>query len=154
MASGVDVANGHACAAWPAQAQPFGFASHLRVDPLVLLIDQRNSSHTFSPTHGMISSVTNSLKKENILLISLVIVYLVITLFHLGILPIFTDESIHIYRAKLIASSNKQWFISLIDGEPPLFIWMVVFFLKLFPPTWYLVAGRLPSIMAGLLGLI
>src|SRR6266567_7934241 len=35
MASGVDVANGHACAAWPAQAQPFGFASHLRVDPLV-----------------------------------------------------------------------------------------------------------------------
>lgn len=91
--------------------------------------------------------------RQNYLLVLLISIYLITRLFHLTILPIFNDESIHIYWAKLIATSNQQWFISLIDGEPPLFIWLIVFFLKL-SPGWYLVAGRLPSVLAGAVSLV
>ncbi|HSW88314.1 MAG TPA: glycosyltransferase family 39 protein [Candidatus Saccharimonadales bacterium] len=95
-----------------------------------------------------------SYKIDKLLLFSLIILYILTRIFNLTLLPIFNDEAIHIYWAKLIASSNKQWFISLIDGEPPLFIWSIVVFLKLLPSTWYLIAGRLPSVLAGLVGLL
>src|SRR5438128_6268433 len=85
-------------------------------------------------------------KKETVLVMVLLIFYLFTRLFHLTILPIFTDEAEYIYWAKLIATTNKQWFISLIGTQPPLFIWSMVPFLKILPS--YLVAGRMASVMA------
>ncbi|HRN70185.1 MAG TPA: glycosyltransferase family 39 protein [Candidatus Woesebacteria bacterium] len=79
----------------------------------------------------------------------LVVVYGVSRLFNLTVLPIFTDESIYIYWAKLIESTHLQWFVSLTDGKPPLLIWMITIFLKILPDSWYLVAGRLPAVIAG-----
>lgn len=90
----------------------------------------------------------------NKIFIGLVLVYLFTRLYHLTILPIFTDESIYIYWAKLIATTHSQWFVSLTDGKPPLLIWMIASFLSILPDSWYLVAGRLPSVVAGLVSLI
>lgn len=68
--------------------------------------------------------------------------------------PIFTDEAIYIYWAKFIATHDSNWFMSLTDGKPPLFIWTMAVFLKLFPSSLYLIAGRLVSILAGGITLI
>lgn len=95
-----------------------------------------------------------SLVKKYSPLLCLSILFFATRLFHLTILPIFNDESIHIYWAKLIATSNKQWFISLVDGEPPLFIWTIVLFLKLVPASWYLTAGRVAAVLGGYIGLV
>lgn len=93
------------------------------------------------------------LKKENIPLFLLVLLYLFTRLFHLTVLPIFNDESIYLYWAKLINTTYSHLFLSLTDGKPPLFIWIMAVFLKLFPSFWYLVAGRLPSVITGLISL-
>lgn len=79
----------------------------------------------------------------------LLIVYFLSRLFNLTILPIFTDESIYIYWAKVIEATHSQWFISLTDGKPPLLVWTTAFFLTVLPDAWYLVAGRLPAVIAG-----
>jgi 4-amino-4-deoxy-L-arabinose transferase-like glycosyltransferase len=80
--------------------------------------------------------------------------YFVTRLFNLTILPIFTDESIYIYWAKVIESSHSQWFISLTDGKPPLLIWMISIFLAILPNDLYLVAGRLPAVVAGAISVV
>ncbi len=92
--------------------------------------------------------------KFNPSLFGLIIIYLITRLYNLLILPIFTDESIYIYWAKIIATTHSHWFISLTDGKPPLLVWMTAIFLKIFPSQWYLLAGRLPSVIAGTLTLI
>lgn len=84
----------------------------------------------------------------------LVALYLFTRLFHLTILPIFTDEAIYIYWAKLIATTHHQWFISLTDGKPPLLEWMITVFLWILPQKSYLLAGRLPSVVSGFISLI
>lgn len=89
------------------------------------------------------------MKKVAIVSLFLGILFLFTRLYHLSLLPIFVDESIHIYWAKLIATTNQHYFISLVDEEPPFFIWMIVGFLKILPNTWYIIAGRLPSVVGG-----
>ncbi|MBI4078988.1 MAG: glycosyltransferase family 39 protein [Candidatus Levybacteria bacterium] len=81
--------------------------------------------------------------------ILLLLLFLFSRLYNLTLLPIFTDESIYIYWAKYIAVHNSNFFISLTDGKPPLFIWIITLFVKIFPSTWYLVAGRFVSVLAG-----
>jgi 4-amino-4-deoxy-L-arabinose transferase-like glycosyltransferase len=89
-----------------------------------------------------------------VILTILILLYLCTRLFNLLILPLFTDESIYIYWAKIIQTTHSQWFISLTDGKPPLLIWMITILLSIFPSDWYLSAGRLPSVFMGLLTLI
>lgn len=93
-------------------------------------------------------------RKEVVILSVISVAFLVTRLTNLLLLPLFTDESIYIYWAKVIASTHAQWFISLTDGKPPLLIWMISFLLSIFPSDWYLLAGRLPSVAAGLIGCI
>lgn len=90
---------------------------------------------------------------RNILLL-LVFLFLFTRLYNLTLLPIFTDEAIYIYWAKYIASYHSNWFTSLTDGKPPLFIWIIAAFLKMFPPSAYLFAGRFVSVIAGGLAII
>lgn len=82
----------------------------------------------------------------------LAILFLLTRLYNLTQLPIFNDEANYIYWAKNIAETNAQWFFILTDGKPPLPHWAMVFFLKLLPGQFFLLAGRLPSVLAGLLG--
>jgi 4-amino-4-deoxy-L-arabinose transferase-like glycosyltransferase len=86
--------------------------------------------------------------------ILLTVFYLASRLYHLTILPIFTDESIYIYWAKFIGTYHSQWFLPLFDGKPPLFVWLMMIFLKIFPPNAYLAAGRSASVVMGLLCVI
>jgi len=94
------------------------------------------------------------LKKENVPVLLLIIFYLFTRFFHLTILPIFNDESIYLYWAKLIEMTHAHLFISLTDGKPPLLIWVMAIFLKIFPPSAYLLAGRLPSVITGLISML
>jgi len=87
-------------------------------------------------------------------LLTLVVLFLFSRLFNLTILPLFTDESIYIFWAKTIVTTHSQWFISLTDGKPALLVWMIALFLKILPSDWYLIAGRLPSVLAGFVGML
>ena len=84
----------------------------------------------------------------------IVALFLVSRLYNILLLPIFTDESIYIYWAKLIATEHSHWLISLSDGKPPLLIWLIASLLTVLPSNLYLLAGRLPSVAAGLITLI
>lgn len=86
--------------------------------------------------------------------IIITLVYFSSRFYNLFVLPIFTDEAIYIYWAKFIAETHSSWFISLADGKPPLLIWIIAIFLSIFPPDWYLFAGRLPSVITGFLSMI
>lgn len=94
------------------------------------------------------------LKNPHFPFIALVGVYLISRFINLTVLPIFTDESIYIYWAKLIESTHSQWFVSLTDGKPPLLVWMTAFFLTILPDGWYLIAGRLPAVLAGAVSVV
>lgn len=96
----------------------------------------------------------NHIKKKHVPMLILIIFYLLTRLFHLTLLPIFNDEAIYLYWAKLIAATHAQWFISLTDGKPPILIWVMAFFLKLLPSSQYLLAGRLPSVVTGLVSML
>jgi len=95
-------------------------------------------------------------KNRNNLLIFLGLgaLYFFTRLYNILSLPIFTDESIYLYWAKYIAVNHSHWFMSLFDGKPPLLIWEIAAFLTILPQNMYLLAGRLPSVLAGLIGLI
>ncbi len=83
---------------------------------------------------------------------SLVFLYITTRLLHILTLPIFTDEAIYIRWAQ-IAKDDASWrFISLTDGKQPLFIWFVMLSLRFFHDP--LLAGRMVSVLGGLLGAI
>jgi 4-amino-4-deoxy-L-arabinose transferase-like glycosyltransferase len=93
-------------------------------------------------------------KLEFIILTTLTTAYFISRFYNILSLPIFTDESIYIYWAKYIAVNHSHWFMSLIDGKPPLLIWAIAVFLTALPQNLYLLAGRLPSVFAGAISLI
>lgn len=88
------------------------------------------------------------LRPRNIFIL-LILLFLFTRLYNLTLLPIFTDEAIYIYWAKYIATFHSHFFMSLTDGKPPFFIWVIAFFLKIFPVSMYLFAGRFVSVIAG-----
>ncbi|HEV2339677.1 MAG TPA: glycosyltransferase family 39 protein [Patescibacteria group bacterium] len=95
--------------------------------------------------------------KESQLLVLLSIFYFVTRFFHLTILPIFNDESSYIYWSKIIATTNAHWFVSLVDGKPPLLFWIMATALWFFPGQTFLFVARSVSVFAGfftLLGII
>lgn len=98
----------------------------------------------------MLSSV---FRRPNVIFGLLVVVYCITRLYNLTLLPIFTDEAIYIYWAKYIATTQSHWFIALTDGKPPPLTWIIGILLTIFPADWYLLAGRLPSVIFGLITL-
>lgn len=87
-----------------------------------------------------------------IALLVLGLVLLVSRAINLTILPVFADEAIYIHWAQVIWHDAGNRFIPLSDGKPPLFMWLMVPFLKVI--TDPLLAGRLLSTVAGLATLI
>ena len=69
-------------------------------------------------------------------------------LFNLTLLPIFADEAIYIRWAQVMRAESTLRFLPLSDGKQPLFMWLVIPFLKLFSNPLF--AGRFTSITAGL----
>ena len=92
--------------------------------------------------------------KQKLAVILLTVLYLLTRLYNLTLLPITNDEAVYIYWAKIIATTNQQWFILLTAGKPPLVHWLMVFFLNLLPSSYFLLAGRLPSVLGGLISLV
>lgn len=80
--------------------------------------------------------------------------YVLTRLTRLDLIPVFVDEANYLYWAKIIAETNRGWFITLTAGKPPVFLWLMVPFLKILPAGAYLLAGRLPSVLAGALTLL
>ena len=77
---------------------------------------------------------------------------LVLRLYHLNLLPIFADEAIYIRWAQVMRAESTLRFLPLSDGKQPLFMWMVIPFLKIISDP--LVAGRAVSVTCGLASLV
>lgn len=86
-------------------------------------------------------------KKYFIAILLLAGLYFLTRLTYLTKLPIFTDEAIYIRWSQIALQDQAQRFISLEDGKQPLFIWLMLPFLKYIPDP--LLAGRLISVIAG-----
>ena len=96
-----------------------------------------------------IKSVT---RKDFILLLFLIIVFLLSRLINISSLPIFTGEAIYMRWAQIALGDSSWRFISLIDGKQPMLIWLTMPILKL--TGMPLLSGRLVSVFAGMLGTI
>ncbi|MGI5828172.1 MAG: ArnT family glycosyltransferase [Patescibacteria group bacterium] len=88
--------------------------------------------------------------REYILAFSIVLVVLVAYLAQLTCFPIFTDEAIYIMWAERIRNGTENLFVSLNDGKPPLFIWMISVWSKVFGNN-PLFSGRFSSVFLLLL---
>lgn len=66
--------------------------------------------------------------------------------------PIFADETIYINWANRIIKGFEGPFISLNDGKPPLFIWMISIWSIIFPNLFF--AGRFASVFIFFLFLV
>lgn len=87
-------------------------------------------------------------KREMITVLLLIGLYFLSRLYHLTLMPIFTDEAIYIRWAE-IARFDAYWrFIPLSDGKQPLFVWLMMVVIPYFNDPLF--AGRLVSIFAGL----
>lgn len=82
----------------------------------------------------------------------IIIVFFFLRLYQLTILPIFADEAIYIRWAQVMRAEPTLRFLPLSDGKQPLFMWLVIPFLKFFADPLF--AGRLVSVISGFLGMI
>ncbi len=87
-------------------------------------------------------------KKELIILLGLIILYLVLRLPNLTYQPIFADEAIYIRWAQVIRAEPTLRFLPLSDGKTPLFMWVMIPLFKIFKDPLF--AGRLLSVISGL----
>jgi 4-amino-4-deoxy-L-arabinose transferase-like glycosyltransferase len=83
-----------------------------------------------------------------ILSLLLVVFYFLSRLIRLTIIPVFVDEAIYIRWAQVMKAVASLRFLPLSDGKQPLFMWLVIPFLKVVADP--LAAGRLVSVLAGL----
>lgn len=93
------------------------------------------------------------MKKNIFLIISIVALYFFSHVYNLTGIPVFADEAIYIRWAQLIISDSNQYlFFPLNDGKTPLFIWLLVPFLKLFFDPLF--AARFLSVIVGFIQIL
>jgi len=86
------------------------------------------------------------------LFLGLLVAYLITRLYNIMSLPLFTDEAIYT-RWSQIARYDASWrFISLTDGKQPSFIWFDMIMMRFVDDP--LLAGRLVSVLGGIVGLV
>ncbi len=90
------------------------------------------------------------LKKNWIFLIGAIVVLSLFLLrfYHLTILPVFADEAIYIRWAQVMKAEETLRFLPLSDGKEPLFMWVMIPFLKFISDPLF--AGRAVSVFSGL----
>lgn len=94
----------------------------------------------------------NVTRKDILILMGLVVLFLLTRLVNLERLPIFSDEGIYVQWSRVAWKDASMRFISLTDGRQPLQTWGTIPFLKLFP-NQALFAGRLFSVSTGFFAL-
>lgn len=67
-------------------------------------------------------------------------------------MPIFVDEAIYLRWAQVMKAEPSLRFLPLTDGKQPLFMWVVMPFLKVFEDP--LIAGRMVSACSGMASVI
>src|SRR3972149_4786316 len=88
---------------------------------------------------------------EVLLWLGLLSAYIFTRLYSIMSLPLFTDEAIYT-RWSQIAQYDASWrFISLTDGKQPSFVWLDMIMMRIVNDP--LLAGRLVSVLAGIMGL-
>ena len=91
------------------------------------------------------------LTKRNLLFIGsgafLLFLCLGIRLINLTKIPVFADEAIYIRWAQVMRAEPTLRFLPLSDGKQPLFMWIVIPFLKIFSDP--LISGRIVSVLCG-----
>lgn len=94
-------------------------------------------------------------KNKFFLLLTLAVgvVYWVTRLVNLGIIPIFTDEAIYLRWSQIMAYDAAFRYLPLVDGKPPLFMWLVSFLIRVLPSWDLLLVGRLTAVFSGFFGL-
>lgn len=92
-------------------------------------------------------------KRDILLIVGVLALFLATRLINLDKFPIFSDEGIYIHWAKTAWHDATWRFISLTDGKQPLQTWGTIPFLKLFPNN-ALLGGRLFAVSMGLFGLV
>ncbi len=71
----------------------------------------------------------------------------VLRIINLTIIPVFADEAIYIRWSQIMSSEPTLRFLPLSDGKQPLFMWILMFFVKRLSDP--LLAGRLLSVVSG-----
>src|SRR3989344_2896755 len=82
-----------------------------------------------------------------LIIIATIALYFITRLVNIKVIPIFTDEAIYTYWAKVALNDAAHRFVSLEDGKQPLFIWIAAICQKFIEGP--LIASRLVSIFAG-----
>ncbi len=77
----------------------------------------------------------------------LVLVLFSLRFYHLTLLPVFADEAIYVRWAQIMKAEETLRFLPLSDGKQPLYMWIVIPFLKIFRDP--LIAGRVVSVLSG-----
>lgn len=70
-----------------------------------------------------------------------------IRFYHLILFPIFADEAIYVRWAQVMKAEETLRFLPLSDGKEPLFMWVVIPFLKVIHNP--LLAARVVSVLSG-----
>lgn len=100
---------------------------------------------------GKLKTKNSKLKTEwiwfGILGTGILILALFLRTFNLFSIPIFADEAIYIRWAQVMRAESTLRFLPLSDGKQPLFMWVIIPFLKVFIDP--LVAGRMVSVFSG-----
>lgn len=77
----------------------------------------------------------------------ILILGLALRLYNLTQLPVFVDEAIYVRWAQVMRAEPTLRFLPLSDGKQPLFMWLIIPFLKVFADPLF--AGRFTSIISG-----
>lgn len=93
-------------------------------------------------------------KVDSAIWAGLVLTYFVTRLVNLGLIPIFTDEAIYLRWSQIMAYDASLRYLPLVDGKPPLFMWLTSTVMRLLPQLDLLLTGRLISVAAGLGSLV
>lgn len=91
-------------------------------------------------------------KKEILAVIVIFLLAAFLRLYNLNELPIFADEAIYIRWAQVMRVETTLRFLPLSDGKQPLFMWVVIPFMKVINDP--LIAGRVVSAVSGLATLL
>lgn len=97
--------------------------------------------------------ILSRFKKDSVIWLLIIGVFLFSRLVNLGAVPIFTDEAIYLHWSQVMATDAQFRYLPLTDGKPPLFMWTTSLVMKTLPNIDPLYAGRLVSVGSGLLAL-
>lgn len=80
-------------------------------------------------------------------LITILLVGFLLRVYNLTILPVFADEAIYVRWSQVMRAEATLRFLPMSDGKQPLYMWVVMPFLKIFEDPLY--AGRMVSVLTG-----